>query len=317
MFNKIIVSICVLAGIAVAQNSNNVLNIPGITRQNDTSTGTTQYRFVKIVQTTGYAVVTGGSETVAPVGVASYGAGTSGSVYISTSGIQSVYLDGTAVAGNLVTLASSGAGHDSGATTCPGSGIVVGVVTSPRTGAGVTDVLLTRGACASSASSSHETYLGLGLCEGGNQVKTAIRVTGSGDINCNYVYHGGFGYITFSDSATTTWAVPVPVSMNASLTSFTVKLSTRVGGSPGGNDRYGVATSCVTDGSSWTTNTESLQTVAEGAVASAPIEITFTPATTNCTAPRARMVVLISRYGGDGADSSNESTHLDGVGFSW
>ena len=104
---------------------------------NDTSTGTTLNKTAKLNSGgTGFLVMTT-SDTAGYAGVVVAGAGTSGTACLASSGIWPVVVDATTTADHYVTISSTtnGDAKDSGATTYPTSGAVLGRVQTPSSGA--------------------------------------------------------------------------------------------------------------------------------------------------------------------------------------
>lgn len=111
---------------------------------NDTSTGTTLNKLAKI-NSSGNAVLMATTDTGGYAGVAIQSAGTSGTVCLAVFGIWPVIMDATSTIQHYVTISGSvnGDGSDSGASTYPATGPVVGRVQTASTGAaGISLILL-------------------------------------------------------------------------------------------------------------------------------------------------------------------------------
>jgi hypothetical protein len=96
---------------------------------NDTSTGTTQFTLTKI-NSSGNAVIMSSSDVNGFSGVCVSNCGTSGTAWIVFAGLVPLKVENTATASHYVTIGSTtgGDGHDTGSTSYPGSGAVVGRV---------------------------------------------------------------------------------------------------------------------------------------------------------------------------------------------
>lgn len=96
---------------------------------NDTSTGTTQFATVKI-NSSGNAVVMANSDTNGYAGVCVSNCTTRGTAWVTFVGLVPLLIENASTAQHYVTLGSTtgGDGHDTGATTYPGSGPVIGRV---------------------------------------------------------------------------------------------------------------------------------------------------------------------------------------------
>ena len=103
---------------------------------NDPSTGTTLNKLAKI-NSSGNAVIMVTTDTSGYAGLAVQSAGTSGTVCLAFQGIWPVIMDATSTIQHYVTISASvnGDGSDSGATTYPATGAVVGRVQTASTGA--------------------------------------------------------------------------------------------------------------------------------------------------------------------------------------
>lgn len=304
--------VALLAGIAFGDG---YPEMPGFQMLNDTSVGTEQFKLVKIVG--GKAKIVTAGDTNGAVGICRDDCGDEGSAKIATGWVQTLYIDNASTAGHYLTISGSndGEAHDTGGSTCP-STQTIGIVITSRGSAGKTDVLFTDAGCSAGGSSLTSTLrIPLGLCEADATISRVwVNYEGSGTEGCVRP-NGGRGYVAFPDAATTGWTATVLIPSGAALTGgLTIKLRTIVGGSPGGNGRWGVSTSCVYSGGSWTFNSESLQTIAEGSTPAAMHETTFTGvATTNCTSPWEQFIIRVRRIGADGADTSTEGEFFLGV----
>jgi hypothetical protein len=104
---------------------------------NDGTTGTTVRKLAKLTSA-GKAILAATTDTDGTIGVVLSGAGTSGSAQLATNGVVSCAFDGTATAGDYVQISSSVAGDckDTGSSTRPGTGQVIGRVIGGGSGAG-------------------------------------------------------------------------------------------------------------------------------------------------------------------------------------
>jgi hypothetical protein len=96
---------------------------------NDTSTGTTQFTLTKI-NSSGNAVIMSSSDVNGFSGVCVSNCGTSGTAWIVFAGLVPLKVENTATASHYITIGSTtgGDGHDTGSTSYPASGAVVGRV---------------------------------------------------------------------------------------------------------------------------------------------------------------------------------------------
>lgn len=101
---------------------------------NDTTTGTTQFTVTKI-NSSGNAVIMSSSDTNGYAGVCVSNCGKTGTAWIAFAGLVPLTVDGTATVDHYITISSTtgGDGHDTGATTYPVSGAVVGRVQAGAT----------------------------------------------------------------------------------------------------------------------------------------------------------------------------------------
>jgi hypothetical protein len=104
---------------------------------NDTATGTTQFTLTKI-NSSGNAVIMSSSDVNGFSGVCVSNCGTSGTAWIVFAGLVPLKVENTATVNHYVTIGSStgGDGHDTGSTSYPGSGAVVGRVQTGAASAG-------------------------------------------------------------------------------------------------------------------------------------------------------------------------------------
>ena len=96
---------------------------------NDTTTGTTQFATAKMTAA-GAAIVMTTSDTSGYLGVCVSNCGTTGTAWIVYAGLAPLTMENTSTAQHYVTIGSStgGDGHDTGATSYPGSGAILGRV---------------------------------------------------------------------------------------------------------------------------------------------------------------------------------------------
>ena len=107
---------------------------------NAATTGTAVNSLVKLENVSGaiYAVSIATTDTGGAIGVCSSGCGTSGTASVITWGIATCAFDGTATADDWVQISSTTAGdcHDTGSSTSPTSGQLLGRVVAGGSGAG-------------------------------------------------------------------------------------------------------------------------------------------------------------------------------------
>lgn len=130
----IVGAVAILTGPAAAQAPSGYPYV--FPYQNDPTTGTTQFTLTKIVSTG--AVIMGSSDANGYVGVCVANCGTTGTAWIAFAGEVPIKVDGSTTFGHYLIQSAtvSGDGLDSGATTYPTSGVVVGKVHQASTGAG-------------------------------------------------------------------------------------------------------------------------------------------------------------------------------------
>lgn len=107
------------------------------------TTGTTANALAKL-NSSGNAVITATTDTSGAIGVVVLGAGTSSNALIAKEGTVTCAFDGSTTAGDYVQISSSAAGdcHDTGSSTYPTSGQVLGRTLSTNSGAGSYSILL-------------------------------------------------------------------------------------------------------------------------------------------------------------------------------
>ena len=144
---------------------------------NDASTGTTNAKLAKLTSS-GKAILAAIADTDGMIGVVLSGAGTSGSAQIATNGVVACAFDGTATAGDYVQISTVTAGDckDTGASTRPTSGQVIGRVVTGGVGAGNYTLALQIGVAYPSAGSNSTQ----GLLQGDG---STLTITG-GTIKC-------------------------------------------------------------------------------------------------------------------------------------
>ena len=109
-----------------------------ITVANTTTTGTTINTLTKLTGTPSTAVISSAGDTGGAVGIATAGAGTTGSATITYMGVVACVFDGATVAGDYVQISATTAGncHDTGSGSYPTSGQVIGRVLSTNSSGG-------------------------------------------------------------------------------------------------------------------------------------------------------------------------------------
>jgi len=110
----------------------------GIQIANAGSTGTTVNTLTNLTGAPSTAVITPAGATSGVIGITVSGAGTTGTATIATGGKVSCVFDGATTAGDYVQISSGTNGdcHDTGASTYPSSGQVLGTVLSTNGGVG-------------------------------------------------------------------------------------------------------------------------------------------------------------------------------------
>jgi hypothetical protein len=96
---------------------------------NDPTTGTTQFTLTK-VNSSGNAVIMANTDLNGYAGVCVSNCGKSGTAWLTAYGLAPLLIENSSTAQHYVTIGSTtgGDGHDTGATTYPGSGAVIGRV---------------------------------------------------------------------------------------------------------------------------------------------------------------------------------------------
>jgi len=122
---------------------------------NDTSTGTTQFTLTKI-NSSGNAVIMASTDTNGFAGICVSNCGKSGTAWIAFAGLIPLVMENTTTTSHYVTIGSTtgGDGHDTGASTYPNSGAVIGRVQSGATSGNVAMVDLFHGEIQASAGST-------------------------------------------------------------------------------------------------------------------------------------------------------------------
>jgi hypothetical protein len=118
---------------------------------NDTTTGTAVNKLAKLTSA-GRAIIAATADTDGMIGVVLSGAGTTGSVQIATDGVVTCAFDGTATTGDYVQISGSVAGDckDTGSSSRPTSGQVIGRVVIGGSGAASYTIAMQVGAPQSS-----------------------------------------------------------------------------------------------------------------------------------------------------------------------
>ena len=114
------------------------------TLANATTTGTTQFKLVKLIGAPSTAVIAATSDTHGILGICDMACGTSGAPIIAVSGVETCAFDGATTAGDYVQISSTTGGdcHDTGATTVPSSGEIIGRALATSSSAGNASVFL-------------------------------------------------------------------------------------------------------------------------------------------------------------------------------
>lgn len=109
---------------------------------NETITGTQLHKLAKLTGNPSKVIATTISDTLGIIGIVVSGSGNSGTATIVWSGIASCVFDGATTAGDYVVNSPTVAGdcHDTGSSTPPLSGQIIGIVTSTNGGTGTYSV---------------------------------------------------------------------------------------------------------------------------------------------------------------------------------
>lgn len=177
----LILLVLLLCASTFAQDSTQTARkvVVGIT--NATVTGTTLHRLAKLSGAPSKALIVATTDTDGVLGVVTSGAGVAGIATIQTGGVSKASegggcdFDGATTAGDYISISSTAAGkcHDTGSSTYPTSGQVVGRVLSTNVGAGTYDVLLFSGPKAVNAVAPTRT------------INTTSPLTGGGDLSAD------------------------------------------------------------------------------------------------------------------------------------
>ena len=139
---------------ADAAGGSPVLSASGVVSivvSNDTSTGTTTNKLVKITGSPQKAVITGASDTSGVFGICVSGCGTTGSATVAVAGLPSCVFDNATTVNHFVTATTDGRCHDAGAS-FPMDVQVLGIVNSTNGGAGTYGISFNIGDIASATS---------------------------------------------------------------------------------------------------------------------------------------------------------------------
>ncbi len=111
---------------------------------NASTTGTTQFKLVKLTGAPSAAAIAAASDTHGILGICDSACGTSGAPIIAVSGVATCAFDGATTAGDYVQISSTTDGdcHDTGATTVPSAGEIIGRVLATTNSAGNASVFL-------------------------------------------------------------------------------------------------------------------------------------------------------------------------------
>jgi hypothetical protein len=111
---------------------------------NATTTGTTQFKLVKLTGAPSTAVIATIADTHGILGICDSACGTSGAPIIAVSGVETCSFDGATTAGDYVQISSTTGGdcHDTGATTVPSSGEIIGRALTTNSSAGNASLFL-------------------------------------------------------------------------------------------------------------------------------------------------------------------------------
>jgi|ERR1700722_4754850 len=127
---RVLVLVCVFLFLALGSRAQSPSAFPYAKPvPNDTATGTTQFTLTKI-NSSGNAVIMSSSDVNGFSGVCVSNCGTSGTAWIVFAGLVPLKVENTATVNDYVTIGTStgGDGHDTGSTSYPASGAVVGRV---------------------------------------------------------------------------------------------------------------------------------------------------------------------------------------------
>jgi hypothetical protein len=172
------------------------------------TTGTTANALAKL-NSSGNAVITATTDASGAIGVVVLGAGTSGNAMIAKEGTVTCAFDGATTAGDYVQISSTTDGdcHDTGASTYPTSGQVLGRALSTNGSAGSYSILLGPGAIGSSSggtpggSNTQAQFNNSGSFGGSSGLTlTTTRVTGltfslGSDATGDLYYNSGSGVL--------------------------------------------------------------------------------------------------------------------------
>jgi hypothetical protein len=260
--NKIIAVLFVIFPALVAGQVSSGLSSPNsvVLVTNEGTTGTTLNKLVKLTGAPSTAVVSATTDTSGVIGVVVSGAGTSGIASIQVNGIVSVVFDGATTAGDYAQISSTVAGdaHDTGSSTCPASGQVIGRVMSTNGSSGTYQVNYGSNGCGTGTGSStvnvngspvsNPNFNGTTPAAGSNGKNVALQVSGSnvsaevvGDgVSTHYLdgtgaystpAGGGSGYTNVTQSGTITTAAGINSCGGSGTCYITTPQSIATGGS--------------------------------------------------------------------------------------
>lgn len=190
---------------------------------NDPGTGTTQFTLTK-VNSSGNAVIMATSDVNGYTGVCVTNCGTSGYAGIAFGGFVSVKVDGTTTAQHYVQISSTtgGDGTDSGATTWPTTGDVVGRVAVASSGSGSFSIVdlgpEPRGVLSAVGGFPEVLIIPAANCNN-TTAGAGWSIGASGTVTCRAGTNnlGGFVSITDTSSTFAQFAVAIPEDWNSAV----------------------------------------------------------------------------------------------------
>lgn len=193
---------------------------------NDTVTGTTQFTLTKI-NSSGNAVIMATTDVNGYTGVCVSNCGTSGLAGIAFGGFVSVKVDGTTTALHYIQISSTtgGDGHDSGATSWPTAGDVVGRVAIASSGGGSLSVVdlgsEQQGVLSSAGGFPEHLIIPAANCNN-TTAGAGWSIGSSGTVTCRAGTNNLGGFITITDTSSTfaQFAVVIPEDWNTSVNPY-------------------------------------------------------------------------------------------------
>lgn len=190
---------------------------------NDPSTGTTQFTLTKI-NSSGNAVIMATTDANGYAGICVANCGTTGSAWIAFAGVVPLKVDASTTVLHYVTVSGTtgGDGHDTGVTSYPSSGDVIGRVAIASSGSGSFS-MVDLGPEIQGALASFPQHLIIPSANCNNTTAGAGWSIGSGGtVSCRAGTNNLGGFIAITDTSSTfaQFAVMIPIDWNSAVNPF-------------------------------------------------------------------------------------------------